>query len=323
MSQDTAAVSGTPVVVVEETPAYSLVARLAAETFGTFLLVLGIVGTAALNFVNQNSIIPIALAGGIMLMAGFAAVGHISGGHFNPAVTFGMALAGRTTWRDLLPYWAAQLVGAVVAALVVWAIIPQSLPEAMGSEGKGSLLQSAANGFGEHSPLSTLSQGATEFGVWAALLVEIIIAAVFVGIFFGATDKRVRLPYAAVVIGLTLAALHLVSWPVTNTSFNPARSFAAAVFGGGWTWGQLWLFIVAPLVGGALAALFYRAFSPVEVAEEYDEGYVDEADEELEPADDELTFPEVAEADVAEPAKPAAAVEAEGGKPEEPEAPKA
>ena len=281
MSQDIAAASGTPDTVVEPTtvkPIYSLGSRLAAEVFGTFLLVLGIVGAATFNALNQGSIIPVALAGGIALLAGVAAVGRVSGGHFNPAVTLGMVLSGRTPWRDLAPYWLAQLVGAALAAIVLWALIPSSLPQALGREDRAGMMQATANGYGEHSPLATLSQGQTEFTVWAALLIEVVIAAIFVGVLLGTTDRRSRHPYSPVVAGLTLTALIIVSWPVTNTGLNPARSFASALFGGGWTWSQLWLFVVAPLVGAALAALFYRAFAPASV-----EGY--EVTETVEDAD--------------------------------------
>ncbi len=275
MSQDPAASSGTTVVVVEETttvpPVYGLTTRLAAEAFGTFVLVLGIVGTTLFNALNQGSSIAVALASGLALLGAFAAVGHVSGGHFNPAVTLGMVLAGRTPWRDLLPYWAAQVVGAALCAVVLWSIIPGTLPQLLQLEDKAAMMQATANGYGDHSPLARLSQGGTEFTVWSALLVEILIAAIFVGVYLGTTSARARVPYPAAVVGLTLGALHLVAWPVTNTSLNPARSFASALFGGGWTWGQLWLFLVAPLVGAALAALFYRAFSPLPVLPGEDE----------------------------------------------------
>lgn len=355
MSQDIAAQRGTSAVVVEETtvviPVYSLGARLAAEAFGTFLLVLGIVGTATFNVLNQNSILTIALAGGIALMAGVAAVGHVSGGHFNPAVTFGMALAGRMTWRDVLPYWLAQFVGAAVAAVVLWAIIPGTLPPLLQFGDKAEMMQATANGFGEHSPIARLSGGQTEFTFWTALIVEVIIAAIFVGVILATTDRRTKLPYPPVVIGLTLAALHIISWPVTNTSFNPARSFASALFGGGWTWEQfLQLFIWGPLVGAALAALFYRAFAPAEddVEIEVDDTYVGpagavavetdrtdadaDADLDVEPSDMEpasgtVTITETVEesVDTAEP-RPTHTTTADDAavtKPEDPQAPKA
>ncbi len=273
MSQDIAAESGTASVDVEtaaDIPQYGLFARLAAEAFGTFVLVLGIVGTATFNAVNSGQILPVALAGGILVMGAIAAVGGVSGGHFNPAVTFGLTLAGRAAWRDLAPYWLAQLVGGTAAAAVMFSIIPDSFPALTGAADKATLFQGTANGFGSHSPLATLTASAAqgggtpaEFSVWAALLVEVIVTAVFVGVILGVTSKRSKVTFAPVVIGLTLGAMLVVAWPVTNASLNPARSFASAVFGGGWTWGQLWLFVVAPLVGGALAALFYRAFAPV------------------------------------------------------------
>lgn len=276
MSQDLAASRGTPAVAVEETSTadHGLFARLAAEAFGTFALVLGIVGTATFNVFNSGQILPVALAGGILFMGAFAAVRGVSGGHLNPAVTFGLALAGRTSWRDVVPYWLAQLVGGTAAAAVVFSIIPETVLPFAQVTTKAELFQLTANGFGSHSPAATLTaaaaqQGGTpvEFSMWAAVLVEVIVTAVFVGIFLGATRKRTALSPAPVVIGLTLTALIIVAWPVTNASLNPVRSFAVAVFAGGWTWGQLWLFVVAPLVGGALAALFYRAFAPVLVGQ--------------------------------------------------------
>ena len=245
---------------------YSLVTRMAAEVFGTFLLVLGIVGTATFNAANGGSILTVALAGGIMLMAGIAAVGHISGGHFNPAVTFGLALAGQASWKNVLPYWLAQFVGATLSAVVLWAIVPSNFPALVGATTRGDILGNTANGWGQFSPLSVATGGQAEFTLVAALLVEVIIAAVFVGVILGVTAKRARVPYPAAVIGLTLGALHIITWTQTNTSFNPARSFASVVFSGnGDRWGQLWLFIVAPLVGAALAALVFRAFAPVDV----------------------------------------------------------
>ncbi len=264
MSQDFAAPSGTAAEApLAPQPSYSMTSRLAAEAFGTFILILGIVGTAALNAVNGGSILPVALAGGIMLMAGVAAVGHVSGGHFNPAVTLGLALAGRTPWRDLLPYWVAQLVGAALGALVVFAVIPSGYAQLIGADGKAGVLRTAANGYGEHSPLFTLTNQQAEFTQIAALLVEVILTAVLVGVILSSGRERTsRAPYPPVLVGLVLGALIIIAWPVTNASLNPARSFAAALFAGGWTWGQFFsLFLWAPLLGGAVAALFYRAFS--------------------------------------------------------------
>lgn len=274
MSQDIAAAGGSPAVAVDDaaldTPEHGLFARLAAEAFGTFVLVLGIVGTAAFNAVNGGQILPVALAGGILVMGAIAAVGGVSGGHFNPAVTFGVALAGRLRWADLPTYWIAQCVGGVAAAAVIFSIIPTDFGALVGAADKSEVMAGTANGFGEHSPMASLTasaaqQGGTpvEFSMWSAVLVEVVITAVFVGIILAVTGRRSRVTFAPVVIGLALGGLLIVAWPVTNGSLNPARSLASAVFAGGWTWGQLWVFVVAPLVGGALAALFVRAFAPV------------------------------------------------------------
>jgi len=282
MSQHIAAERGTAPVDVEtaaDIPEHGLFARLAAEAFGTFVLVLGIVGTATFNLFNNGQIITVALAGGILVMGAIAAVGGVSGGHFNPAVTFGLTLAGRASWRDLVPYWVAQLVGGTAAAAVMFSIIPDSLLPFAQATSKAELFQGTANGFGSHAPAATLTAAAAqqggapvEFTMWAAILVEVIVTAVFVGIILGVTSKRSTVTFAPVVIGLTLGAMLIVAWPITNASLNPARSFASAVFGGGWTWGQLVVFVVAPLVGGALAALFYRAFAPIPAVVQVDVG---------------------------------------------------
>ncbi|WP_418277745.1 aquaporin [Isoptericola jiangsuensis] len=247
-----------------------LFTRMAAEAFGTFLLVFGIVGTATFNAANGGSILTVALAGGIALMAGIGAVGHLSGGHFNPAVTFGLTLAGRASWADLVPYWVAQIVGALAAGALMLLIIPDTFGALVGSGSKGEVLAATANGFGDHSPMFTISQGQVTFDLMSAAIVEIVIAAIFVGVILGVTNSRAKITYPAVIIGLTLGALHIISWLVTNTSFNPARSLASVISPDAWAEGgvgrQVWLFIVAPLVGAALAALFARAFAPVPAA---------------------------------------------------------
>ncbi|MDO8150747.1 aquaporin [Isoptericola sp. b408] len=252
---------------VGTTPRARLFTRMTAEAFGTFVLVLAILGTATFNFVNQGSIIPIALAAGISLMAVIAAVGHLSGGHFNPAVTFGLTLAGRSRWVDLLPYWVAQLVGGAAAGALMLLIVPSTFPAAIGAANVGAVLADTANGYGDQSPLAQLSQGQVTFDLGTAAIVEVVIAAIFVGVILGVTNVRANITYPAVVIGLTLTALHIVSWLVTNTGLNPARSLASVISPDAWTasggFGQLWLFLVAPLVGAALAALFARAFAPM------------------------------------------------------------
>jgi aquaporin Z len=271
MSQDTTAPGAPEGFVDDPRPAPtetvavvqpSLLARLGAEVFGTFFLVLAIVGVALYTFVSQQNALAVGLAGGIAVIAGAAAVGNVSGGHFNPAVTLGAAIGGRTAWRDVLPYWVAQLVGAILAGLVLLATVPSTLPQLLGQEGRGGVFVATANGYGSFSSLATASQGGTEFGLVQALLIETIVTAVFVGVILGVTDKRASVQYAPVVIGLTLTALIIVAAPITNASLNPARSMASAVFAGdGDLWKQQWVFWVAPLLGAAIAGLFYRAFA--------------------------------------------------------------
>jgi len=267
--------------VVEVGP--GLVARLGAEAFGTFVLVLAGLGVALYAAINQSGTLAVALAFGIAVLAGAAAVGHVSGGHFNPAVTLGAAIGGRTAWRDLLPYWIAQLVGGAVAAAVVFITIPKTLPALFQKADPRELFSGVANGFGTHSPLygtvQTATQGAqtSEFTLLTALLVEAVVTAVFVGVILGVTDRRSNKVQAPVAIGLVLSVLILVAMPVTNASLNPARSTAAAIFSDSWAFQQLWVFWVAPLVGAALAGLVYRAFA-AEPAEdnllEEDDAYI-------------------------------------------------
>lgn len=257
--------AGTAVVVGP-----SLIARLGAEVFGTFFLVLAGLGVAL--YANSafapvgggSGALAVGLAFGIALIAGIGAVGHISGGHFNPAVTVGAAIGGRTPWRDVLPYWLAQLVGGAIAAAVLFVSVPSGLPALVSSGAQTTsktFFSSLSNGYGPHSPIGSASQGAVEYSLAIALLVEVIVTAVFVGVILGATDRRSNTKIAPVVIGLTLGVLILVALPVTNASLNPARSTASAIFSEGWALKQLWLFWVAPIVGAALAGLVYRAFA--------------------------------------------------------------
>jgi aquaporin Z len=268
----------------------SLLAKLAAEAFGTFFLVLA--GLGAALYSNLGSLgggtLGVALAFGIAVLAGIATVGHISGGHFNPAITFGAALGGRTPWRDLVPYWLAQLVGGTVAAAVLFVAIPHDLSTALGHKNVQQTFSNVANGYGAHSPLAiavaqgTSGQSHAQFPLVTALLVEVIVTAILVGVVLGVTDRRARRVQAPFAIGLALTALILVALPVTNASLNPARSTAAAIFSQSWALKQLWLFWVAPLVGGAIAGLVYRAFAVAPVKDnllEEDDLYV--TDEEV------------------------------------------
>jgi aquaporin Z len=215
--------------------------RLGAETLGTFVLVFGGCGAAVLagEFIGFAGV---ALAFGLTVLCMAFAVGHISGGHFNPAVSVGLAAAGRFAWKDLPAYVAAQVVGALIAASALYAI-------ASGIDDFDASAGFASNGYGDLSP--------NGYSLLAALITEIVLTLVFLYIILGSTDRRAPAGFAPIAIGLGLTLIHLVSIPVTNTSVNPARSIAPALFAGGDYIGQLWLFIVAPVVGALVAGFSY------------------------------------------------------------------
>ncbi len=220
--------------------------RYFAEFVGTFVLVFGGCGAAVLAG-DKIGFVGVALAFGLSLLAMVYTIGHISGCHINPAVTLGLFITRKMERRHLLGYWIAQILGAVVAAACLLAIakgIPNGYDPA--------LLGFAANGFGEHSP--------GHYGLLAAALTEVILTFFLVLTVIGATDLKAPVGFAGIPIGLVLTLIHLVGIPVTNTSVNPARSIGPALFVGGWALQQLWLFIVAPLVGSVLAAAVYSAF---------------------------------------------------------------
>lgn len=214
--------------------------RVLAEVFGTFWLVLGGCGTAVLAGSGVGTL-GISLAFGLTVLTMAYAVGHVSGGHFNPAVTLGLWAGGRFPARDVLPYWVAQVVGAVLATALVALI-------AGGAEGWNGGL--ASNGFAAHSP--------GHYGMVAALVTEVVMTALFLFIIMGATHGNATHGTGPIAIGMALTLIHLISIPVTNTSVNPARSTGPALFEGGIALEQLWLFWVAPLAGGVLGALAYR-----------------------------------------------------------------
>jgi aquaporin Z len=217
--------------------------RLAAEVFGTFWLVFGGCGAAVLAG-RAIGAMGIALAFGLTVLTMAYAVGHISGAHFNPAVTVGLATGGRFDWRDVPAYVGAQVVGAVGAAAVLWVI-------ANGADGFDVSNGFATNGWGDQSP--------NDYSFLAVLVAEVVLTAFFVYVILGATDTRAPKGFAPVAIGLALTLIHLVAIPVDSTSVNPARSLGPALFERGDALGQVWLFIVAPLLG-ALAAGFSYGF---------------------------------------------------------------
>ena len=224
----------------------SLVHRLGAEFFGTFWLVFGGCGSAVLAAAFPElgiAFVGVALAFGLTVLTMAYAVGHISGGHFNPAVTLGLWAGGRFSTGDIIPYWIAQVLGGILAASVLYLI-------ASGKAGFELSDGFASNGYGEHSPGG--------YNLTSALLVEIVLTCFFLVVIMGVTDKRAPAGFAPLAIGLCLTLIHLISIPITNTSVNPARSTGPALFVGGWAVAQLWLFWLAPLVGGVLGGLLYR-----------------------------------------------------------------
>lgn len=220
--------------------------RLGAEFFGTFWLVFGGCGSAVLAAAFPDvgiGLLGVSLAFGLTVVTMAYAVGHISGGHFNPAVTLGLWAGGRISAGDILPYWVAQVIGAIAAAAVLY-LIASGQPDFSLAGGF------AANGYGEHSPGG--------YSLVAALVAEVVLTFFFLLIIMGATDGRAPAGFAPLAIGLALTLIHLISIPVTNTSVNPARSTGQALFVGDWALGQLWLFWVAPLVGGVIGGFAYR-----------------------------------------------------------------
>jgi len=223
-----------------------LVNRLAAEFIGTFWLVLGGCGSAVLaaKFPGVGiGLLGVALAFGLTVLTMAYALGHISGGHFNPAVTIGLLLGRRFEAREALPYIVTQVLGAIAAAATLFVV-------ASGKAGFSTSNGFAANGYGAHSPGG--------YSLTAALVTEIVMTAGFLMVILGVTDRRAPKGFGPLAIGLALTLIHLVSIPVTNTSVNPARSTGQALFVGGWALSQLWLFWVAPIVGAAIAGLSYR-----------------------------------------------------------------
>ena len=233
----------------------TLVHRLGAEFLGTFWLVFGGCGSAifaAQHLVDDKDtglgigFVGVALAFGLTVLTMVYAVGHVSGGHFNPAVTIGLATGRRFDWKDVPAYVITQVVAGLVAGVALYVI-------ATGKEGFTAAGNFAANGYGEASP--------NGYGLLAAFVIEALLTAFFLYIILGATDGRAPVGFAPIAIGLGLTLIHLISIPVTNTSVNPARSTAVAFFNGGDAPAQLWLFWVAPILGAIIAGATYAAIT--------------------------------------------------------------
>jgi len=227
----------------------TLAKRAAAEFIGTFWLVLGGCGSAVLAAKFPDTGIGfagVALAFGLTVLTMAYAFGHVSGGHFNPAVTLGLYTARRIPAADVTPYIIAQVLGAIVGAGVLYII-------ASGKAGFNAAEGFASNGYAAHSPGG--------YSLLACLVAEVVLTFMFLMIILGVTDRRAPQGFAPLAIGLALTLIHLISIPVTNASVNPARSTGPALFAGGWAISQLWLFWLAPLIGAVLAGLIYPAFS--------------------------------------------------------------
>jgi aquaporin Z len=220
--------------------------RYVAEFIGTFWLVLGGCGSAVLAAAFPEvgiGLLGVSLAFGLTVLTMAYAIGHISGCHLNPAVSFGLYVGGRFEAKELAPYIIAQVLGGIVAGGILYLI-------ASGKAGFEVTSGFASNGYGEHSPGG--------YSLLAALVTEVVMTMMFLIIILGATDKRAPQGFAPIAIGLGLTLIHLISIPVTNTSVNPARSTGVALYAGGWAISQLWLFWVAPIIGAVLGGIVYR-----------------------------------------------------------------
>lgn len=231
-----------------------MIKRLGAEFIGTFWLVLGGCGSAVLaaNFGGDGNplgigLLGVSLAFGLTVLTGAYALGHISGGHFNPAVSFGLWAGGRFSAKDLLPYIVAQTLGAVFAAWILFQIASGTAGFAIDNTSAGAF---ATNGFDAFSPGG--------YSMTAAFLCEVVLTAMFLIVILGATHKNAAAGFAPIAIGLGLTLIHLISIPVTNTSVNPARSTGVALIAGGEPLSQLWLFWAAPIIGGVLGGVIYK-----------------------------------------------------------------
>lgn len=242
-------------VWVDEDSGPGLISRMLAEVAGTFILVLLGVGAALLAGTGNNGSLTVGLSFGVAVIIGASVFAVVSGAHFNPAISLGLWLAGRFPGRDVVPYILAQVIGALFAGLLLYVTMLSA--EGFTGEAARGLLQNGANGYGEHGPIG--AQGAV-FPVAVALAIELIATGLLVLTVLGVTDPRAPRGVGPFAIGLALAILLVFAIPFTNGALNPARATGAALFAGDWALSQLWVFWVAPLAGGAVVGLLYRAF---------------------------------------------------------------
>ncbi len=224
--------------------------KLQAEAIGTFWLTFGGCGAAVISAAFPQvgiGLLGVAFAFGLTVLTMAYAIGPISGCHLNPAVTVGLAAGNRFPKADVVPYIVAQVIGAVVAAAILYFI-------ASGAPGFDAAKGFAANGYGDHSP--------GHYSLAAGFVAEVVLTMMFLFVIMGSTHSSAPVGFAPIAIGLCLTLIHLISIPITNTSVNPARSTGPALFAGAWAVGQLWMFWVAPLIGGALGGFIFRTLSP-------------------------------------------------------------
>lgn len=236
----------------------SLLLRAGAEAFGTFVLVLLGVGAALYTAWVGGNTLATCLAFGLGAVAAIAVVGHVSGGHINPAVTLGAALAGRMRWADVPVYWLAQVLGATIAGAVLRAVLPAGMPAATGKGSAAELLSTGANGYGTQAGLGAASGGAIDISLTSALIVEVVLTMILVAVVLAVTTRRATSHLTPLWVGLTITVTLLVATPFTGGSVNPARSLGIAFFAEPWALKQVWVFVVGPLAGALLAGLVAR-----------------------------------------------------------------
>lgn len=291
--------------LVLENPQPPLLLRAGAEFFGTFVLVLLGVGAGIYTSLLGGDALATALAFGLGATAAIAIIGQVSGGHINPAVTLGAAVAGRFRWADVPVYMLAQVIGATIAGAVLLAVLPAGLPEALGgSRTASSIFSAGATGFGANAGLGAASGGAVEITLVSALVIELLLTMVLVAVVLGVTTRRATSTLTPLWVGLTITVTLLVATPFTGGSVNPARSLGIAFFAEPWALKQVWVFVVGPLAGAILAGLVARIVAlgaaPIAVEDApYDVVEIVEISEdgELTAAPDDVTSDEIASDD--------------------------
>lgn len=255
-AQDSADATLEELLLMPAQPA--LLLRAGAELFGTFVLVLLGVGAGIYTTWVGGDTLATCLAFGLGAMAAIAIIGNVSGGHINPAVTLGAAIAGRLRWADVPVYWLAQVLGATIAGAVLRAVLPSGMPTATGKDSAAALFSTGANGYGTSAGLGSASAGAIDITLTSALIIEVVLTMILVAVVLAVTTTRAASNLTPLWVGLTITVTLLVATPFTGGSVNPARSLGIAFFAEPWALKQVWAFVVAPLAGAVLAGLVAR-----------------------------------------------------------------